>query len=191
MAPRSRLAARQSPAGPAGRGNPQPAGPRVSDGLSGRRPLLLGEVRQDRLPGPALLGRSGRQLATALGMDPDAYAVAFRRRNLLATWPGGDRWPTALAVATAQRMTLCGVVILLGRRVAHAFGLVALPPLAWVPLGDATLAVLPHPSGLNRSWNDRAHVLAAGALLRDALAAAKLGKRAARTMLLAEPRRVS
>lgn len=50
------------------------------------------------------------------------------------------------------------VVIMLGRRVADAFGLRHLRPLEHVDRGSgARLVLLPHPSGRNRWYNDPDH----------------------------------
>lgn len=58
-------------------------------------------------------------------------------------------------------------IILLGRRVQRAFGLEQQEPLTTIVRGSGTtILCLPHPSGLNRWWNDPAHVVEATTALR-------------------------
>lgn len=158
------------------------------------KPLLLGEALHGGGTGTALLGRCGRRLARLLSMTEAEYARTFRRRNLLKTWPGkspsgkGDRWARVEARAAAARCRPSGVVVLLGSRVAAAFGVQDNPPLTWFRMGRATCAILPHPSGVNRWWNDPRNVAAAAQLLKAAVAAGKIGQGA---LTIAPHRRVS
>lgn len=94
--------------------------------------------------GPALNPRtpSGSRLLKILGAG--AYA-GLRRTNLCR-----GRWDRARA---RQRALLIarrgGPIVLLGTRVAAAFGVPYRPFRR-----DGRLLVLPHPSGLCRAWND-------------------------------------
>jgi hypothetical protein len=57
--------------------------------------------------------------------------------------------------------------VLLGRRVAAAFGLASAPYLEWTEARGRTWVVMPHPSGVNRWWNDEENrLLATVAALR-------------------------
>jgi len=77
--------------------------------------------------------------------------------NLL--WPEGQPpgpWDERLArrVASLMLRESHDVYLLAGRRVARAFGLVDVTiPSLWRVQGKSLL-VVPHPSGLNRLWND-------------------------------------
>lgn len=91
---------------------------------------------------------SGNRLREHLGLTDAAYA-AIPKVNLCAG-------PWRLATARARAMELIleyDVLVLLGVKVRQAFGG---PPL-WeahkTPFGRVLLA-LPHPSGLNRAWNE-------------------------------------
>ena len=95
-----------------------------------------------------------------LGIDARDYLRAFERVNLLQ----GPRWsvPKARAAASALVQRTDGgwsrpggrPLVLLGRRVAAAFGLGDILPFTRVPIGEWTFVLLPHPSGRCRAWND-------------------------------------
>jgi hypothetical protein len=99
------------------------------------------------------------------GLPLDAFLARFERVNLLPAFPGkagkGDRFPRAAArqAALALLPALQGRrAVLLGGRVAAAFGLPRAPLLVWQPLAGGEVAVAPHPSGINRWWNDPRNV---------------------------------
>lgn len=100
-----------------------------------------------------------------------------------------------LAQATARGLENGRPVVLLGQRVSEAFGEAGRPLLQWFTpetaaldphggrnslgnplrmspavslpvLSGRTVAIVPHPSGLNRWWNDQGNRLAARAFLR-------------------------
>jgi hypothetical protein len=107
-----------------------------------------------------------------------AFARVFARANVLEVWPGpsgrkGAAFPLALARAQAVRLRRRfyrgRVVLLLGHRVAAAFGVRA-SYLTRVVVGGADVFVLPHPSGVNRWYNDAANVARLGRLLRGFVA---------------------
>jgi len=130
------------------------------------KPLIIGQA-----PGPntdpavPLGGRCGDRLAEICGLELDAFHLLFERVNLLNRFPGkaakGDLFPLDEARYLAGRLLINGdlrdrTVVLLGENVARAF---FLPPgtktLAWLPgLALERLAISPHPSGVNRWWND-------------------------------------
>lgn len=127
-------------------------------------------------PRRALRGRSGAALARLLGIDPAALGLVIRRRNLLSAFPGrvgkGDRFPLAAARRAAARVRGRRLV-LLGYGVAAAFGVPRrTPPLVWVWLDGAhprRVAIIPHPSGINRWWNAPANRRRAAAFLQAAV----------------------
>lgn len=113
-----------------------------------------------------------------LGVD---VTEVFETRNLISIWPGksakGSLFPLGLARAgmrdlvreLEERYLLSSHptpplprLILAGQRVAAAFLLRDLPQLEWVTtaLSGSTvvlpvnLAIVPHPSGVSRAWND-------------------------------------
>ena len=133
----------------------------VSDRM---KPWLIGESNPWQAPGedpdhvfdlyPLPEHASGGRLARILGMSRTEYLRAFNRRNLLA-----GPWREAAARLEAARLTReTGVapLILLGAKVARAFGLTGTAPwqsLRVAPQGR-TLVTLPHPSGRCRAWGD-------------------------------------
>lgn len=87
-----------------------------------------------------------------LKMDRREYLRTFRRKNLLY-----ERWSIVAArTRAAQHLEQYpdDKAILLGRKVYDAFAAHAeLPP--WKPFSRwGRLLALPHPSGLNRAWNE-------------------------------------
>lgn len=135
--------------------------------------LFVGEA-PGRTPGPAFWGRGGARIRAL------APSLAFKAINLLDRWPGsagrGARFPRRAAEDGRGRvLAACQgvpVVLFAGRRVARVFGLARAPYFRFVRLADGgRRAVVPHPSGVNRWWNDPANVRRArrflGRLARD------------------------
>lgn len=141
--------------------------------------LIIGEAPGPAGAGPPLDGAIGARIAEYAGVTVDEYRAMTYRANLLAAWPG-DAWPAAVAQASAEAMLHLMMeqrTILLGQRVAVAFGLRLAPLMTWRPLVDdhpayGEVAILPHPSGLNRWWNDPENRAAARRFLRDAFGGA-------------------
>lgn len=134
------------------------------------RVALVGEApSRSSGPDPFVGGRSGRRLRE-LGLDLDAVALY----NLLPAWPGsagkGSRFrvPDARGPALELLPALAAHarVVVAGKRAAAALGFRE-PYLVWAegPTGGRW-AVLPHPSGVNRWWNDGDNVDAAARFLR-------------------------
>lgn len=120
--------------------------------------------------GHPLVGETGRRLAEWSGMS----MAEFHRRtvcvNVFRTLP--DRWsaPRATELATAlwhrPDVQAAPAVVLLGARVAKAFGFGRAEPFVLYQTGGPGVAVLPHPSGQNLYWNDQANRDRASAFLR-------------------------
>jgi uracil-DNA glycosylase len=137
-------------------------------------------------------GRSGARLAALAGVEHDRLAEAFRLRNVIDWYPGpgrggekGDAFPMRVArpaaIALARTFEIGASVILVGLNVARAFRVGSEKPLTWfrcavvhdLPGGVARFvgfraAIIPHPSGINRWWNEPANELAAAEFLREA-----------------------
>jgi hypothetical protein len=114
--------------------------------------MVLGEAPSRTSAAPF----EGSRLGLYLGADP---AGRFELANLLDAWPGpagkGSAFPLAEARAAADLLDLGGRrVILCGWRVAAALDFRAPAYLRWRDHRGARMAVLPHPSGVNRWWND-------------------------------------
>lgn len=108
-------------------------------------------------------GLSGDRLARYMGLE-DRRELRERvdLRNVLKTYPGpagdkGDAFPARVAEEAARRLSarLRGrSVLLAGRNVARAFG-VRSEYLAWATHERGfDVVVIPHPSGVNKWWND-------------------------------------
>jgi uracil-DNA glycosylase len=144
--------------------------------------LLVGEAPGKRgLPGEAALsGRAGRRLAGLMGLPFEEYLKGTERWNVLPSWPGkaaghGAAWPRAAARKAAERFARgyrdhagfrekVPMIILLGRRVADAFGHGSEAPWfasTWNLMLQQTVHFSPHPSGASRWWNSSANRRAA------------------------------
>lgn len=134
----------------------------------GRHPLM-----------PFPVGAAGSRLASYAAMPAGQWLGRFYRRNLFASHVE-DGWSAVDARARAAElrewMLSLGSfrVLLLGRRVADAFGI----DRPWTRVeefhvdsgGDTgttlELLAIPHPSGLNHDYNDPRVRVAAGAAVR-------------------------
>lgn len=143
------------------------------------RTFLIGQApSRTSDPSRPLSGLSGARLAELAGVE--RLDDVFEVRNVLRRFPGrsggSDSFPLAEARSAGEfiRAEIRGRrAILLGRKVALALGFPGLVPLVWfedsdfVRGEDATeVAYLPHPSGLNRFWNDPTRTEAARRFLR-------------------------
>lgn len=117
--------------------------------------LLVGE-QPNGTPGPdgPLGGRSAARLAALAGVDV-SWVLAQRRTNLI---PYAGSWDAEEARVEAKRLDVEGPpveFVLLGRRVAAAFGLSHVRAFTHLRLDSGRPAVLlPYPSGRCRLWND-------------------------------------
>lgn len=131
---------------------------------------------------PALEGLVGRRLAKMMGVSDEVYFANTIRKNIFETPDEGKPWEHHEAYVRALRMMgampVNARIVLLGKKVATAFKVVNLPEYEWhsavrIWSGDTLwLAHIPHPSGLNRKYNDPADRERASAFLREAIRAA-------------------
>lgn len=116
--------------------------------------LVIGEA-----PGP----RGMKNMIEVLYRKTGVLLRRAEHRNLLHTWPGPDRdsgkgsaFPLRHAQARARRFRVAknvDTVLVLGKRVARAFGL-EVGYFEFVERNGRLWAVIPHPSGVNHWWND-------------------------------------
>lgn len=107
------------------------------------------------------------------------FFACFDRINLLTEYHGkagrGDAFPRALAKEAAAVIApyLSGrTVLLVGKNVAWAFGLTLVDYLEWYDVAYAPwrrVVVIPHPSGINRWWNEESNREEARRFFRDLL----------------------
>lgn len=155
------------------------------------RPLLIGQAPSRTATGRAFDGPngSGARLSRLLGRP---LLDAVDAINLLDRWPGkkgkGDAFPAGTARRAALRLAPSlrndvrrgrgRAVIFVGRGVAAAFGESTrcnatgrLYCLGWHWSEHGfRYAILPHPSAVNRWWNDPKNVARARRFLRAAVA---------------------
>lgn len=138
------------------------------------KPLLIGEANPYGADPyfalyPYPKNASGDRLCRLImKMTPAQYLRDFDRINLCPT-----KWSAPVARERAQAILKSDMedLVLFGAKVSNAFGL-PYEPFKFFSNDDGSgpsIAILPHPSGLNRIWNepdayDRAH-LALGHLL--------------------------
>lgn len=150
------------------------------------KPLIIGEApARTGDPRKPITGACGAKLAALAGLTEGEFRRRFARMNLLDRWPGaaptkGARWDAraaTMAARKARRRFINGrLVILLGWRVAATFRLTAdiceyLQEYWLVRNGhilDARVVVVPHPSGVNRWYNDAGNVARMRAFMEDA-----------------------
>jgi hypothetical protein len=114
-------------------------------------------------------GRAGSRLVAILGLDGLSYDRC-RRVNLCGiAWDRGE----AARAARSARLPAGSVVVLLGRRVAGAFGYNG-DFFSAETRGDVVLVGLPHPSGRCRTWNDPTSAVRARAAVARAVSSQKL-----------------
>lgn len=142
--------------------------------------LLVGEAPAPSdgplAPGEALTGSSGRRIASLAGLAWDDYLALTERVNLFDELP--PIW-LPYEAREAARLIIPRMydrrTILLGQKVAAAFGLAGGEAmLEWATrwtsdIAGAEVAIVPHPSGRNRWWNDRANVARASTFLTTAI----------------------
>ncbi len=160
------------------------SGDRVPVPCAGRALLVGASPAPTDSPGSpaglALTGRPGRVLweclaasgATREKYSPDRFLAVFRTVNLFLDYPG--EWDRAAARDRAVDTRLAEVTVLLGRDVATAFGLGRLAYFRQADVGGSTVTLLPHPSGLNRLYNDETIRSRVGDSLREAIRMAML-----------------
>lgn len=87
-----------------------------------------------------------------LGVYSRTYLECERFNLCPRTW---DREQARVRAAQLLNDRPGQVLVLLGRKVAEAFGVPDLPPFGSKQIiGGPLLVVLPHPSGLNRVWHE-------------------------------------
>ncbi len=137
------------------------------------RPVFIGQApSRHGDPTKPLTGSPGRKLAALASMMPMEFYVSTVRTNVLLRYVGasgaGDAFPMTDARSRAVEMVAKladRVVVFVGRRVAEVFGC----KRSWFdweegnfsvgdPMVRCRRAVMPHPSGRNRFWNDSRNV---------------------------------
>ena len=101
----------------------------------------------------------GLRLSGMMGISPAQYLRRTERVNVLRQWPGkngkGDAFPLREARESAYNLAQSFEghrVLLLGNNVARSFDL-RMDYLTWRKVKGFVVAVVPHPSGINRWWN--------------------------------------
>lgn len=127
------------------------------------KPLIIGEAPgKNGDASKPIGGRVGARLAACCGLTMEEFLEAFDRVNLLDEQPQdapkGMQFNVRLAGKKAKQIeasfAVGQVVLLLGKRVGAAFGLKRVPYFETLALNHAKVTIVPHPSGVNRVWND-------------------------------------
>lgn len=118
-------------------------------------------------PGSGVGRSTSDNLARLMGVSTDVLHETVAWINL---WPTGDLdLRPRKAIGFIEDSAHGGdAVILLGHRVAKAFGLEALAPIGHVVRSGgsgAVIQLIPHTSGRNRWYNDGDHIAEAEAIL--------------------------
>ena len=142
------------------------------------KPLIVGEApSKNEVTERPLEGRVGRRLADLCGLTLEEFLQHFERINLLHvrqdTREKGFEFDAEAARFEAEQMRNTRmlfaegrVTLLLGKRVGAAFGCPTNYFERWWIM-NAEAYVLPHPSGINRWWNDHANEDKAARFMRE------------------------
>lgn len=141
-----------------------------------RYAIVVGEMNPYRLdPRLALWDEpdraSGARLRRIFGLHRHGYRWGLDRRNLcVGKWNDGKAREAASAIAAELRPGAETPydqlpIVMLGRKVATAFGLSRLDPFT----ASGRFVAIPHPSGLCRDWNAPGAVERARVVLRAAI----------------------
>lgn len=136
--------------------------------------ILIGQApSRTSDPGEPLSGRSGERIAALCGLDLPTFLDTFERYNVLPYWPGkdgkGDRYTAAEIRHRAELIHsfIAGrKVVILGVINARVLS-VTWPMFSFRPHCGAQFAWSPHPSGINRWWNDLLNVSLAESFWRQ------------------------
>jgi len=127
------------------------------------RLLIVGQApSRTSNPAEVLRGKSGAKIRELLGLSKRRF-IQCTRVNLAPLWTGkdgkGDAFEadpdlviTALSLARDHE-----TVLLLGRAVSGALGYGGYEYFEPIKKEKTTFYVVPHPSGINRWWNDPAN----------------------------------
>ena len=137
------------------------------------KPLVVGQAPSRATDGrPPFSGRTGANLASLLGVPHRELLRLVDVVNLLPRWPGkagrGDRFPIAEARAAAAMLLAVAPhdrIVAVGANVARALDIDG-EGLRTVSNGRRAFLVVPHPSGLNRWFNEPENVAEASRALR-------------------------
>jgi uracil-DNA glycosylase len=178
-----------------------------SSGGPGIRPLFIGEAPSpstSRFGSHPLVGMTGARLAQWARLSPSEFHARAACVNLF--WQVPQRWEAKAARRQAEwlwasitqpkeqvldhygawvrEVAVGAPVILLGERVAAAFGMASLRPYQLTQTAGPAVAVMPHPSGLNHHWNEAANVRRAERFLRKVMGTAGRTERQARLPMM-------
>jgi len=111
----------------------------------------------------------GRLRRKILGVRPHTYRLCERYNLCVGTWDRERAKVRAAQILNDHAGQPERVLVLLGRKVAEAFGLADMPAFSSRQIiGGPRVVVLPHPSGRNMTWNDPASVARARLAIRTA-----------------------
>lgn len=141
------------------------------------KPLIIGEApSKNETTEHPIEGRVGKRLATCCGMTLQDFLKHFDRVNLLHvrqdTKEKGFEFDAKAGKAAADELRKSfqpdQVVLFLGGRVSEAFGVHGPYFEQRVVNGINTRAfIVPHPSGVNRWWNDPANLAQMNTFMRS------------------------
>lgn len=118
---------------------------------------------KDTVKGEAFSGRSGQTLANLLRMPKAVFLSKVRRINLVDSYPGkkgkGDAFPLPTArmkalLLTERYIRKRALFVFVGKNVAKAFSIKGEYFESGVVAGRLRWTLMPHPSGINRWWNE-------------------------------------
>lgn len=145
--------------------------------------IFVGQAPSRETDGkPPFTGKCGRFLAELMGLTQEEMLRTHEFMNVLDHWPGasfkGDKFPVPEARIAAKKKLeqLRGrTVVLLGHNVARAFDCKSFRYFEWYEIRNPEnfsevvvplMTIVPHPSGVNRYYNDPTKRLIVSKFLR-------------------------
>lgn len=123
---------------------------------------------------PPFTGPSAKRLASLMGATLDEFLGVFYPVNVCDSWQGkadngkGDAFKVKAGSALDKMLEASkpgGLVLVCGLATARAIGMKKPQLFRVTDWEDRRVAVIPHPSGVNRFWNDDENVAQARAFL--------------------------
>jgi uracil-DNA glycosylase len=137
--------------------------------------VIIGQAPSQHGTGEPMAGRCGARLAALAGVSLDEFLRRTDRLNLFDIFTGKNGRGDVFCIHDARPIAdqLCAgltgrTVVMLGNGVSAAFGLKA-PAFSFAEHRGMMAAWAPHPSGINRWWNDPQNVERAQSFWRPLL----------------------
>ena len=132
---------------------------------------------------PLIDGKCGYKLAEICGIKHEEYARIFDTINLIDEYRGKSGKGDIFPLKEARKKVIeiwpdlnYDIIILAGKAVASSFR-IKIDYFQWTQIENKNITVIPHPSGINRWWNDDFNKEKAKKFMRNLIKEMKYDKR--------------